>query len=84
VDIEVADAMPDGWQRWLDWQRAVAPDNAVEIAAIEADAGAYLGYVRIVGHRRPEATLEPYCWPDSMRSFPVQYTKAPLLRAEEA
>jgi len=25
----VADTMPDGWQFWLDWQRAVAPDNAI-------------------------------------------------------
>jgi SAM-dependent methyltransferase len=83
VDIDVADAMPDGWQRWLDWQRAVAPDNAVEIAAIEADAGAYLGYVRIIGRRRADATLESYCWPDTMRSFPVEYTKAPLLRSEQ-
>ena len=27
VDIVVADTMPDGWERWLDWHRAVAPDN---------------------------------------------------------
>jgi len=24
MDINVADTMPDGWQVWLDWQRAVA------------------------------------------------------------
>ena len=28
MDIELADTMPDGWQLWLDWHRAVAPDNA--------------------------------------------------------
>ena len=83
VDIEVADAMPDGWQAWLDWQRAAAPDNAVEIAALEADAGRYLGYVRLVGRRRSEARLEEYCWPDTMRSLPISYAKHPLLRNEE-
>src|SRR2546428_3814160 len=41
--IEVADTMPDGWQRWLDWHRAVAPDNEPEITALEADRGGYLG-----------------------------------------
>ena len=44
----LADAMPDGWRRWLDWHRAVAPDNAVEIEALEADEGRTLGYVRVV------------------------------------
>ena len=29
------------------WQRFAAPDNAVEIAAVEADAGRTLGYVRV-------------------------------------
>jgi SAM-dependent methyltransferase len=80
VDIEVADTMPDGWRLWLEWQRAVSPDNSVEIDAIEADAGRYLGYVRVVGRRRPEVKLEEYCWPDSMRSFPANYSPQPLLR----
>ena len=26
MDIELADTMPEGWQLWLDWHRAVAPD----------------------------------------------------------
>ena len=83
VEVELADTMPDGWQFWLDWQRAVAPDNATEIKAVEADEGRYLGYVRFVGRRRGEAKLEEYCWPDTMRSFPPQYTKKPLLRSQE-
>jgi len=49
LDIEQADNMPDGWQRWLDWQRMVAPDNAVEIEALEVDRGNYFGFVRVVG-----------------------------------
>jgi len=84
VDVEVADTMPDGWRFWLDWQRAVAPDNATEIKAVEADAGQYLGYVRLVGRRRGDAKLEEYCWPDTLKSFPPQYTKKPLLRRPPA
>jgi SAM-dependent methyltransferase len=83
MDVELADTMPDGWQIWLDWHRAVAPDNATEIKALEADGGRYLGYVRMVGRRRAGAKLEEYCWPDTIKSFPVAYTKKPLLRGEE-
>ena len=83
VDVELADTMPDGWQFWLDWHKAVAPDNATEIKALEADGGRYLGYVRLVGRRRGQVKLEEYCWPDTMRSFPLQYTKKPLIRSQE-
>jgi SAM-dependent methyltransferase len=83
VDVDLADNMPDGWQRWLDWQRAVAPDNAVEINAVEEDAGRSLGYVRVVGRRRSAVKLEEYCWPDTLRSIPPQYTTKPLLRGQE-
>jgi len=76
MDIDVADTMPDGWQRWLDWQRAVAPDNDAEIKALEADRGSYLGYVRLVGRRNGQTTLA-----DHIVSVPAQtYTKKPLLR----
>jgi cyclopropane fatty-acyl-phospholipid synthase-like methyltransferase len=80
VDVEVAETMPDGWKRWLDWHHVVAPDNAVEIKAIEEDAGRFMGYIRVVGRRRGETKLEEYCWPDPLRSIPQQYTKKPLLR----
>ena len=76
--------MADDWKLWLDWHRAVAPDNAIEIAAVEADAGTSLGYMRVVGRRRSDAKLEPYCWPDTMRSMPVEYVKKPLLREPQA
>ena len=83
VEVELADILPDGWKFWLDWQRAVAPDNAVEIKSLEDDAGKYLGYIRLVGRRRGEVKLEEYCWPDPLRSFPPNYTKKPLLRGGE-
>jgi SAM-dependent methyltransferase len=84
VDVEVADTLPDGWQLWLDWLRAVAPDNATEIRALEADAGRHLGYVRLIGRRRDQVPLAEYCWPDTLRCLvPPQYTKKPLLRSQE-
>jgi len=75
MDIEVADTMPDGWQRWLDWHRAVAPGNLEEIQTLETDRGTNLGYVRMVGRRRPDVRL-----PDPITLLSADYTKAPLLR----
>jgi SAM-dependent methyltransferase len=75
MDIEFADTMPDGWQRWLDWHRVIAPDNNVEIKALEVDRGHYLGYVRLVGRRQGQTKLA-----DHVVSMPPQYTKKPLLR----
>jgi cyclopropane fatty-acyl-phospholipid synthase-like methyltransferase len=77
VDIDVADTMPEGWQRWLDWHKAICPDNAAEIAALEADRGSYLGYARVVGRRNGQATLGPH-----VLSVPSQYSKQPLLRSD--
>lgn len=81
IDIELADTMPDGWRLWRDWHRAVAPDNEVEIKALEADRGDYLGFVRVVGRRRADAILEE---PLASTSIPAQYTKEPLLRSDES
>ena len=70
VEVIRADSMPDGTQRWLDWQRVVAPDNAQEIAALEADQGRTMAYVRVVARRTAapidaaittvETTYEPH------------------------
>jgi len=78
LDIDVADTMPDGWKRWLDWQELIAPDNTVEIQALRADRGAYLGYVRVVGRRRVGIELE-----EPVASLPTQYVKQPLLRSTD-
>jgi len=75
VDVAQADTMPDGWRRWLDWQRMVSPGNDVEIRAMEADAGRYLGYVRVVARRREGVVLEA-----PLTSLPTEYTQRPLLR----
>ena len=75
VEVDVADSMFEGWRVWLDWQRTASPDNRVEIEALPADGGRYLGYVRIVGRRRAEANLDQP--PTSVR---VDYVEKPLLR----
>ena len=75
VSIDVSDTLPNGWQAWLDWQRAVAPDNAIEIAAVEEDRGRYLGYVRVVGRRNETKLADPIV------ALPARYTRKPLLRS---
>jgi hypothetical protein len=77
VTVERAEAMPDGWKRWLDWQYVVCPGNTVELQAVEADAGRYFGYLRVVAHRRPDVRID-----GPIATVPTEYTKAPLLRAE--
>lgn len=74
LNIEVADTLADGWRLWLDWLRLVAPGNATEIQKLEADAGSYLGYVRVVGRRDEAPLVEPVV------SVPAQYVKKPILR----
>lgn len=78
VEVVVADSMPDGWQFWRDWHNAIAPDNTVEIKAVERDAGRYLGYVRVVGRRVAGAPLE-----EPIVSVATQYARKPLLRDEK-
>src|SRR3989442_11045643 len=77
MDIELADTMPDGWQLWRDVHRVIAPDNEVEIKAVEADRGNTIGYVRLVARRNGQVKLE-----DLILSVPAQYTRKPLLRNE--
>lgn len=74
LTVEVADTMPDGWLAWLDWQRAISPDNRVEIDALSADRGEYLGYVRAVARRRAGIVPE-----EPITSIPTTYVAAPVL-----
>ncbi len=74
AEVELADAMPDGWRYWRDWQHAASPDNGVEIEALTADQGRYLGYVRAVARRDDRALDEPIV------SVPVSYTERPVFR----
>jgi cyclopropane fatty-acyl-phospholipid synthase-like methyltransferase len=81
VDIEVADTMPDGWRAWLEWHEGAHPENTAEIETIRTDAGRWFCYPRIVARRRPDVVLQEICWPDTMRSFPINYQPQPLLRS---
>ena len=75
VDVERADTLTDGWKLWVEWHRAVCPENRAEIDAVEADAGRHLGYVRAVARRRAGIALD-----DLVVTILPQYTPAPLLR----
>jgi SAM-dependent methyltransferase len=77
VSIDVADTMPDGWRIWLDWHKSAWPDNVVEIKALEADRGRYLGYNRVIGRRRGETKLA-----EQITSVQTEYTNVPLLREQ--
>lgn len=75
LDVELADTLENGWNYWLESLKTIAPENKLEIAAIEADAGRHIGYVRALGRRRTDApTIDPIV------SIPPNYVKKPLLR----
>ena len=80
VEITTSDAMADGWKLWLYWHRLNWPHNVSEISALEADAGRYLTYNRMVARRKPGVRLDEHVWPDQLR-FPSTYEKKPMLRA---
>ena len=77
VQVDVADTMPDGWRLWLAWIHQVAPENTVEIQALEADAGRYLGYVRMAGRRAEHCALQ-----EPVTSVTTEYVSKALLRGE--
>jgi SAM-dependent methyltransferase len=59
VTVELADTLPDGWRHWLQWDRAVQAVGASpfpsDAEALEADAGRYIGLIRMVGRRKATA-----------------------------
>ncbi|MCI0335558.1 MAG: class I SAM-dependent methyltransferase, partial [Planctomycetes bacterium] len=79
VEITTADAMEDGWKFWLYWHRLNWSHNTTEIAALEADAGRFFTYNRMVARRKPNVKLEEYAWPNALR-LPYSYEEKPMLR----
>jgi cyclopropane fatty-acyl-phospholipid synthase-like methyltransferase len=75
VDVELADHLRDGWQHWRDWLQVVAPQNSVEISALETDQGQNFGYARVIGRRRVGVPLA-----DPVTSVPTEYVAQPLLK----
>ena len=55
----------------------ICPGNTVELQAVEADAGRYFGYLRVVARRRRTCAID-----EPITTVPTDYTKAPLLRGE--
>ena len=58
VEVEVADALEDGWRHWAQHEEVAAATGAEifgsQAAALRADAGRYLGFARAVA-RKPAA-----------------------------
>ena len=56
VEVERADAVPDGWKHWLKWLEvcldAGFPSAPDELEMLRADAGRTLGFTRVVAHKR--------------------------------
>jgi cyclopropane fatty-acyl-phospholipid synthase-like methyltransferase len=76
LEVTHSDSMPDAWQLWLEWQKALAPENHSEIAVLERDRGQHLTYVRTVARRRAGVVLD-----EPITSVPpAPYTCHPLLR----
>ena len=71
----MADTLPGGCQLWRDWHTVIAPGNAAEIQALDADQGRYLGYVRVAARRTSVPLEEP------ITAVSTAYVKQPLLRA---
>ena len=76
VDVTVSDTMKDGWRAWKEWIATVAPENRVELDALDDDAGRALGYIRVAGRRRADVTIE-----EPIVSVATTYDPQPLLAA---
>lgn len=75
VSSVVADSLPDGWRLWLQWIQEIAPDNKVEIDALKADGGRYLGYVRATCRKKEDIGTE-----EPLLSISTVYTRQQVLR----
>lgn len=56
VDVELADILPDAWRYWAQFEKAVQASGLAkfpsEAEVLEADAGRYLGFVRMIAKRK--------------------------------
>ncbi|RJP26711.1 MAG: methyltransferase domain-containing protein [Candidatus Abyssobacteria bacterium SURF_5] len=56
VDVVLADTMPDGWKHWRDFEILLEKSKKNKFPsvaeALEADAGRYIGFVRVIGTRK--------------------------------
>lgn len=59
VSVATCETMPDGWRYWLRWAELNGASDWY-IEAIRKDAGQFLGYVKALGVRSPNAPELPY------------------------
>ena len=59
-----AEAMPDGWRLWAEWERALEKSGKgifkTDGEAIERDGGRYLGFARVTARRSEANTVNLY------------------------
>ncbi|HIJ65412.1 MAG TPA: methyltransferase domain-containing protein [Candidatus Hydrogenedentes bacterium] len=52
LDVELAEALPNGWELWNRWDEALSMDEpGPELEMLRSEVGRCLGFVRMVGHR---------------------------------
>jgi SAM-dependent methyltransferase len=64
VEVTVADTLADGWRYWRDFEQEVEHSGKAQFPscaeALTADAGRYLGFVRLIGKRTKDALMNLY------------------------
>lgn len=63
VAVELADSIPHGWDEWLAWQELLQqdgyPNDPKEAELLRLDAGANLGFTRMVARKLPKPAAIP-------------------------
>lgn len=78
VDVETADAMPEGWRLWLEWNEICGQSGRSDMAHIvrreaemlRVDAGRTLGFTRVIARRR-SSRPDPSPSAGDGRSLPI-------------
>jgi SAM-dependent methyltransferase len=58
VEVQQSESLPEGWKLWLQWKktRHLAGDSSPElvndIQVLEADAGRFMGWIRMIAQRK--------------------------------
>lgn len=81
VNVEACDTMDGGCDVWTEWAKATDCSEWY-LETLAQDAGEHLAYIRMIGRRNGDQKLEDYCWPDTIRSWPVKHEPKPLMRKE--
>ena len=83
VSVEVAEPMERGIDAWKQWNGAMPDPVDWFVETLNQDDGEYLGYFRMVGTRQADVELTEYNWPDTTKSWPIEFEEKPLLRTDK-